>query len=67
MKDGRLKKSVICRRWLKDQCPFSRDDCQCLRPKRAAPAQQQKRGQTQAATPGSTHGGASWKGQGRQW
>eukprot|EP00959_Pyramimonas_sp_CCMP1952_P212062 4437948-Pyramimonas_sp.AAC.1 len=26
MKDGRLKKSVICRRWLKDQCPLSRHD-----------------------------------------
>eukprot|EP00959_Pyramimonas_sp_CCMP1952_P017897 379702-Pyramimonas_sp.AAC.1 len=40
MKDGRLKMSVICRRWLKDQCPFSRGGCQYLHPKKATPAQQ---------------------------
>eukprot|EP00959_Pyramimonas_sp_CCMP1952_P132477 2769983-Pyramimonas_sp.AAC.1 len=55
-KDGRLKKSVVCRRWQKGQCPLSRQDCMYRRPRKAAPASQQKRGETQVATPGPSNG-----------
>eukprot|EP00959_Pyramimonas_sp_CCMP1952_P221406 4628160-Pyramimonas_sp.AAC.1 len=64
MKDGRLKKSVICRRWKKGQCPLSRQDCMYLRPKKAAPASQRKRGRTQVATPGPSNGGTVGKSRG---
>eukprot|EP00959_Pyramimonas_sp_CCMP1952_P074359 1553809-Pyramimonas_sp.AAC.1 len=56
MKDGRLKKSVVCRRWSKGQCPLSWQECMYLRPTKAATASQQKSGETQVAMPGPSNG-----------